>query len=172
MAITLTVKVKGLKELETAMQRAPVAIQNALRDSATLVGDHILNTRGLRQYPPEGPGNRPPVPYWKRGVGREVSAGRKKQGAGGRVRATRNLHNSEKLGSRFYSLGEIASPTSLVVRIGNVASYAPYVVGERQSRVMAKIGWKKLSDVARAKLNSVGRIFEAVLKDTFKRIGL
>jgi len=146
-----------------------------LRDSATLIGDRILNTRGLRQYPPEGPGNRPPVPYWKRGVGREVSAGRKQkrsEGVGVSVRATRNLHNSEKLGSHFYSLGEVTSPGSLVVRIGNPVSYAPYVVGEQQSSVMAKIGWKKLSDVARAKLSEVGRIVEAVLKDTFKRIGL
>ena len=166
---TINIKVSGLLELEQAFKRAPKAIGQAVADAATLIGDHILNEEGVRRYPPAGPGNRPPYPFYKRGVGTQTSK-------------NHNMNNSQKLGSSMTSNGEtgnkswyvnsqVKSLGSMIVTIGTKVTYAPYVVGKQQSRVMEQIGWKKLSDVAKAKASSIAKILEAVLNDALQRAG-
>lgn len=168
----INVKITGLLELEQALKRAPKAMTQAVADAATLAGDHILNTEGVRRYPPAGPGNRPPYPFYKRGVGTQVSK-------------TRNLNNSEKLGSSMVSKGsggqhpnkswyvnqKVQSLGSMVVTIGTKVTYAPYVVGDQQSRVMARIGWKQLAVVAKSKVKDIAKILETVLGGALKKAG-
>jgi len=155
--LDLKVRVRGLTALTEGFRRAPKAIGQAVADASTLAGKRIIDTVGLGKYPPMGPGNQPPTPYYVRGEGTQLKS--------------KNLHNSEKLGARFHSLGE-ARGLGAVIKLGNTASYAPYVVGDEQSRVMAKIGWRKLRDVAKQKLSEVGKIFEEVIGAALKQIGL
>ncbi len=155
---TIEIQVKGLLELQTRLKAAPREMAQAVKDAAGLVGDTVLNTEGLRKYPPSGPGNRPPLPYYVRGGGTQTAHG--------------NLGNSENLGKRFYSIGAVAGLGSTVVRIGNVASYAPYVVGQDQARAMARIGWRRLYDVAVEKQGRIRNIFEAVIQSALRKLGL
>lgn len=167
---TINIKATGLLSLEEAFKKLPEEMQLALSDSATLIGDHILNEEGIRRYPPAGPGNRPPYPFYKRGVGTQTSK-------------NHNTNTSQKLGASMTSKGEtgnkswyvnsqVKSLGSMIVTIGTKVTYAPYVVGKQQSRVMEQIGWKKLSDVAKAKASSIAKILEAVLNDALQRAGL
>ncbi len=188
----LTIELRGFDEVMRTFREMPDRIGRRLAGAATLVGDMIVNTKGLKRYPPEGPGNRPPVPYYQRGLGMWVydvgntllrnSSSRlaRLQGEGRRTRASysregytavrniRNLGNSERLGTQFYSLGEVA-PIGVVIRIGNRASYSEPVVGDDQSRAMAAIGWRKLVDVAREKRSKITAILQAMIDDVLRR---
>jgi hypothetical protein len=189
----LTIELRGFEEAMRIFRETPDRIGRRLADGATLVGDAIINTTGLKRYPPEGPGNRPPVPFYQRGLGMWVydvgntllrntsSRLARLKGEGRRTRASysrggytavrniRNLGNSERLGTQFYSLGEV-SPLGVIVRIGNRASYSDAVVGDDQSEAMAAIGWRKLVDVAREKRAKITAILQAMIDDVLRRV--
>jgi hypothetical protein len=185
MPVDITIQVKGLLELQQKLRQAPVEMARVMKDAAGLVGDTVLNTEGLRKYPPATRANQPPPPYYIRGQGM-VLRGRFRQvkrvaGSGGIYSSKYqtvgfseiHLNNSERLGTKFYSLGQVTGLGSTITRIGNVASYASHVIGdEDQARAMGRIGWRKLGEVAREKQARIRDVFEAVIQAALKRLGL
>jgi hypothetical protein len=151
----INIKIVGLdkvnKNLAALEKDLPVYLQGARID----VTDEILNTQGLRKYPPATSANQPPVPYYIRGRGMQTSA-------------SRNNNKSERLGTRWLSV-----PYSRIgMRISNPASYAPYVHGDDQARHMAKKGWRKLYDVAKGKTKQIGEIYSRWIDKLIKKHNL
>jgi hypothetical protein len=58
------------------------------------------------------------------------------------------------------------------VVIANNASYAQYVHGENQARVMEAIGWRKLSDVVVEKLELIKGVYQAWVDKLLRDLGL
>lgn len=155
----LKITVRGLDKLAAAFKRFPDTIRRNIAQAGGEAAHRvILPTEGLKRYPPAGPGNAPPYPYYIRGRGTQVSAGR-------------NLYNSERLGTQFYVEHRLRG-TGFVTEIGNRASYARYVVGENQARHMAPIGWRRLIDVAREKLSEIQKVYQAWVDKTITELGL
>lgn len=149
----ININVRGANELLKKMNQFPQEVRSTFaaagREAAE---DVVLGTVGLRKYPPAGPGNSPPPPYYIRGRGTQF--------------ANRNMGNSEKLGTKF-----VVEPNVDTV-ISNNASYAPLVIGDEQQERMGRIGWRKLSDVAKEKTTQIADVYSAWVERTLRRIGL
>jgi hypothetical protein len=144
-----------MKDLQAAVQKAPREIAIALRGAAGETANEIMDTRGLRLYPPATAANRPPYPYYERGYGTHYSA------SGG-------SKTSERYGTQW---NYRTKPYGVV--IGNRASYAPFVGGDKQPAHMHLKGWRKLFDVARQKVaqGKIRWIYEKWIARGIKRAG-
>ena len=139
----IKIQVIGLDKVMAKLNRFPREIARYLgqagEDAAKRV---ILKTRGLQLYPPATAANRPPTPYYIRGRGTQYK--------------TRNLGNSERYGSQFFTKSE-----GYTTEIGNRSSYAVYVGGEKQPEHMAGKGWRKLLEVAQEKMSQITKVYQA-----------
>ena len=115
---------------------------------------HVLTTIGLQKYPAETDANRPPTPYYIRGRGTQYK--------------NSNSGKSENLGKRW----SVKKYQRYGVVIANNASYAQYVHGENQARVMEAIGWRKLSDVVVEKLELIKGVYQAWVDKLLRDLGL
>ena len=135
------IEVKGLdvvlRNIDALQSDLPEYLGMAGKESA----DEILNTTGLRKYPPAGPGNAPPVPYYIRGRGWQRAGG--------------NDGSSEKYGTRW-----TVNYRELTTIIANNTSYAHKLGGLDQQPKFAAIGWRKLADVANEKIGEITKIFD------------
>jgi hypothetical protein len=154
MAEVISIKIDGVKKLSENLEKYGKELYTAIEAAAKESGTEILDTRGLRKYPPETAANNPPYPYYERGFGTRVSP-------------TESLQTSEVLGKQFY-----VSSRKTTTTIGNRASYALLVVGERQRKNMARIGWRKLLDVAIDKIPEIEKIYQAWIDRALVRAGL
>lgn len=161
----MTVRVKGLDEARAAFAQAPQQMKDVWQAAAEETALEILDTPGLNRYPPQPRAYAPPYPFYIRGRGTQTSAGR-------------NRGESQRLGSQNLGgwSGEAwtleANPEEFRARIGNRASYARYVIGEKQSRRMAAIGWRKALEVAEEKLPEIAGIIERWLAYGLRQAGL
>jgi hypothetical protein len=148
--------VEGLKELQAALKQVPGDVAQALVAAGREAAMEITNTEGLRKYPPAGPGNSPPTPFYVRGQGTQYAGYLKK--------------TSERLGTQFY----VDQPQTYVTEVSNRASYAHYVVGDDQAAHMAAIGWRKLYDVAVEKNDqgTLSRIYQGWIDRVLRSRGL
>lgn len=149
----ITVTVKGIDKLQAALTRFPNEIADTLQKASMEASEEIIQTRGLYLYPALTAANVPPVPYYVRGSGTQY--------------ASRNDGRSENLQVQFY-----VSTTAYAAEIGNRASYAEHVVGEKQAAAMGRIGWKRLIDVAEAKQDEITLIFQGWIDRLIERLGL
>lgn len=150
----LEIEVKGIDKIMAGFRKFPEEIKNSMRGAAEESGHEIIQTKGLKIYPPETDANKPPTPYYIRGRGMQNKSG--------------NNMKSEKYGARFYVKQE-----GYGAIIGNSASYAKYLADEEeQATHMEKIGWRKLIDVAREKLDKVKDIYERWAQYTINKLGL
>ena len=150
----LEVKVgPGLKKLTTALVRFPVVIPKNMALAGLEAINMVLDTEGLRAYPPETSANRPPTPYYIRGVGTQTSLG--------------NLGNSENYGKKWTVESE-----SFMAKATNTASYSPDLGGENQTWWASAYGWKKLFSTAKAMLPEIIKIYDAWMEKTIKELGL
>lgn len=161
--MTVEVEIKGLARILEALRRFPREVLQAFEGAGREAGNEILDTTGLRAYPPA---YHAPQPFksdqQRRGFFAALQAGEIE------VPYRRGLSpRSERYGTQFYVL-----PQGAETKIGNRASYAGWLAGERQSAYMAAGGWRKLADVAREKLDVVGRIYEAWITRTLRNLGL
>lgn len=140
----INVTVTGLEALLARFGDMPSKIKSALRIAASNAGGVITKTPGLKLYPPSTAANAPPTPYYIRGRGTQLKS--------------RNLYNSERLGSHWYIRGD-----GLKIIIGNDATYAPYVHGDKQPAHMAAKGWRKLVDVAHERKAEIAAEFDRVI---------
>ena len=145
-------------------------LSQAGQESAKL----ILETSGLRKYPPATAANAPGrtkqvtfgngrvatfrMGYYVRGRGMFSPT------RGGGYNFT---GSSERFGTQWYILKIPGG-----VQIGNRASYAPFLAGDNQAGAMGQIGWRKLTEVAGEKLPEVTRIYEAWVDKLLVKIGL
>ena len=154
MSDPLEITVKGADKIVNALDRFPEEIKRNFRQAGDEAAKEILNTTGLMKYPPETDANKPPEPYYIRGRGMQYKSG--------------NNMKSEEYGTKFY-----VKQDGYGVIIGNSAGYAKYLAGElKQAEHMAKLGWRKLIDVAKEKLDKVKEIYDKWAQYTIDKLGL
>lgn len=157
----LQVEIVGIDKLVSNLDKFGKEIGKGMSDAGVKIGSMIVRQPGLKQYPAAGSQNSP---------GRTTSTGRP---MGWYVRGrgwhspTTQYYTSERLGTQW-----TVEPSTYQVTISNKASYAPYVHGEEQSRLMELYGWRKLVDVAREQLSEAARIYQAFVDRLIKRLGL
>ena len=152
----LKIKVEGLDKLMKGFERFPREIAREMSQAGHESADVILNTQGMRNYPPLTSANFPPVPYYQRGFGVRGSS------------AAYNRAVSENLGKKWH----VRRLGSGGTEIGNVASYAKYVHGDEQAKAMAAIGWRKLKDVASEKTDKIRVVYQKWINRLIRRLGL
>jgi hypothetical protein len=143
----ITVKVEGLERINNLLGGITRELEDTIAAAGEEAGNMILRTQGLQNYPPATAANAPPTPYYIRGRGTQIG--------GVRVPEYNNL-SSKRLGTRW-----TVTSSGMRTRIGNSASYAPFVHGEVQAWFMAAHGWLKLSDTAQSKLPEITQIYQA-----------
>ena len=152
---TLDLEIEGIDKLVDALDEFPRKVQkNMIQAGDEAAKTVILNTDGLLPYPDPGKGNAPPTPFYVRGRGTQYASGR-------------NDASSENLGKQWYVKAGAA-----YTEIGNRASYARYVVGQRQARHMKLIGWLRLVDVARDRMRDITKVYQAWVNKTIRDLGL
>lgn len=150
----LQIEIEGLDKLVSKLNKFPREIsRNFEAAGEEAAKDVILPTEGLQNYPPATAANEPPVPYYIRGRGTQY--------------ATRNLMNSERVGTRWTVVRRAFNTV-----IGNPVSYSRYLHGEEQAEAMKAIGWKKLFDVAKEKLKAIQKVYQAWVNKTIKDLKL
>lgn len=132
----LSIKIDGLDALNKNLAAMGKKLMPYVTQGLAEAAKDIVDTEGLRQYPPETAANRPPTPYYIRGRGTQYKS--------------HNAGNSEKYGAQYH-----INRTAVGARIYNRASYAPYLAGAKQSKAMAAIGWRKLEDVIKEKMGNI-----------------
>jgi len=144
--VDIRIEITGLDKLQAALEHFPAEAQRHLEAAGKEAGEEVLNTEGLRKYPPFGPANQAPTPWYERGRG---------MWRGGIRKPEYNDGKSERLGSQWFVTTEQTTTT-----IGNRASYAGWVHGERQAQAMGQEGWRKLGDVAQDKIGKIAAIYQ------------
>jgi len=149
----INIKITGLDVLQAALGKFPNEVKAELGGLSKDVADLILDETGLRAYPPLTAANLPPTPFYIRGRGTEAASG--------------NKGNSERYGTQFY-----VKTSGYTTTIGNRASYAKYLGGEEQAAAMARIGWRKLFDVAAEKLDAITALYQRGIARLIVKLGL
>lgn len=154
-ATNVKVDIEGTEQLAEMMGRYPQEVGRYMAQASKEVGDEVIDSPGLSQYPPATSANSPPTPYYIRGRGMQTSP-------------SRNNLKSERYGTQFYSKAEGYNTV-----VANRASYAKYLADEQyQARAMGRIGWKKLVDVAKTKVGEVAKIYEGWIGKLIRDLGL
>ena len=156
----IIIKIKGLDNLQQALARFPQMagkyLQAAGQEAAK---DIILPTEGLQKYPPETAANFPPTPYYIRGRGMQRAGVRK---------PAYNDGKSERYGTQW----TVERYRDTATKIGNRASYAIYLAGEKQAQKMGEKGWRKLAEVATEKVPQIKVVFQAWVNKLLRDSGL
>ena len=150
----INLDVLGVDELLKHLESIPRDMQSYMQAAAAESLRVVLNTRGIRSYPPETAANKPPVPYYIRGRGMQVSQ-------------NRNLGNSERYGTKWNAV-----KTPYGAKAGNSVSYARKLASDDQLPHLGRIGWRKLSDVATEKLPEIKEIFQGWVNKLLKDLRL
>lgn len=153
---TLKIELRGVKELQAKLNKMNGKLAEAAKLSSVEISAMLLKERGGGKsfYPAETSHNKPPVPYYIRGVGEQWGA-------------NYNDNSSEKMNTKFYT-----TSTAKRITIGNRAIYAQKTIGENQDPFFRGIGWARLLDVAKSQLSQYAKIYERKLKEIIKRLGL
>lgn len=154
----LTLEIKGLDVLMRNVNRLGKDLARYLAAAGKEAGSEVITTRGLKLYPPATDANQPPTPYYIRGLGTEHAGVRK---------PAYNDRRSERYGTQFY-----VQSAGYITKVGNRASYAPHLADEDQARRMAKIGWRRLIDVAEEKRTQLVAIYQAWIDKLIQDLGL
>jgi len=150
----IKIEVEGDKKIIAALTKFPKEISKYLGHAGEDATKNVLfKTKGLLPYPGLTAANKPPEPYYERGVGTHYKSG---------IRAT-----SEDLGSQWYT-----KTKSFATEIGNRASYAKWVHGEEQAHFMGPKGWRKLTDVVREKMSDIVKVYQAWVDKLIRDLGL
>lgn len=183
-AMNVQVKVTGLDELKRKYKFASKNADKYMSAAGKEAVDRfVLPVEGIKQYPPATEANLPgrfslttkkPMGYYQRGKGywypitgtaqkgdRKTRAAYRKVSKviGYRLRPT-----SQRYGTKWF-----VKRVPYGVRVGNSASYAPYLTGaSMQSKLMAKYGWRKLVDVANQNMPKITAVFQAWIEKLHK----
>jgi predicted DNA-binding protein (MmcQ/YjbR family) len=167
MTRAIDLKIEGLEKVNQKFSSFR-ELPHYLKGAGIEASNKILNTRGLRRYPPATEANMPPAPYYKRGVGMQLHGVRHD----GRRFISGNLKNSQQLGKRWQVVPYGRNST----KISNPVTYAPYVHGGQPSykpaRHMEKIGWKSLFLTAIEKTEEITKIYQNWVNQLLRKHGL
>lgn len=125
----LEIRVNGLDKTKSALEKLGKNLMAYVNQGLVEAGKEIVKSKGIGIYPPETDANRPPTPYYIRGRGTQYKS--------------HNANNSQKYGTQYH-----VDRVNEGAKIYNNVSYAQYVGGDKQPDYMARIGWRKLVDVA------------------------
>lgn len=145
----LNIQVKGLTEIEAKLKAVGKKLSSYMSAAAMEASKDLLAHEGLQKYPPETDANKPPTPYYVRGYGMQYKS--------------KMVYKSEKLGASFTT-----KKISYGARIGNNASYAPYVIGNQQARHMKRIGWLNIFEFAKSQTGNIKKTFDSWVKKAIK----
>lgn len=148
-----TISIEGDEEIIAKLKAFPGILSSNVEGAGKQAAKTILDTEGVRNYPPETEANRAPAPYYIRGQGTQYANG--------------NQGNSERYGTKWN-----VEASGYKTTIGNTASYSKWLGGEEQAQAMARIGWKKLIDVADQKIEELKRIYNVWIERAKKMAGL
>ena len=149
------IEIVGLDKLLAAFDKFPKKVARTVSQAGHEVYNKvILPTKGLQNYPAPPPSSTPPAPYYKRGTGYMYADGGTKG-------------NSENMAKRWY-----VKSSGFKTTIGNSASYAIWAHGDEQSRAMARVGWRKLFDVAKKSKTRITKIYQTWINKTLRELGL
>ena len=157
MSNDLYIQVVGLDKVEAAFKRFPQEIEQDIGQATAEAAKLVIAQEGVSSYPPATEANAPPVPWYERNKGMWVNR------AGQLV----NKGNSEQYGKAFD-----VQKVRMGVTILNKASYGKYLGGEQQARHMARIGWRKVFDVAKEKQAEITEIFNLWIARLIRRLNL
>lgn len=152
--MNITIKVEGQEKIFSKLKQIEKDLPRYADAAGLEVSRTILQEQGLRAYPPATDANRPPTPYYIRGRGMQ----REKQTQWGKL--SYNDGKSEQLGKQWTT----APFGNFGVKIQNAVSYAKWVHGQMQAAAMARIGWRKLEEVADEKKDEAAEIFAKWVK--------
>ena len=151
----IEIKISGVDKLMAGMDKVGSQLDVTLRAAAEESINEILDTQGVRKYPPATAANAPPYPYYQRLKGTWTSPGN-------------NLGESERFGPSWST-----SQTPYGAKAINNTAYGIYLVDDAlQASHMVRIGWRKLGEVAREKEPKIIRIFQAAIDRLIKLSGL
>src|SRR3990167_1236758 len=140
-----TIEIKGVKELVSRYKKGERFSRQLLDVAMTQGVKHVSKDATI--YPPETKANRPPPPYYIRGVGTQYK--------------TYNRGESRQLGERWKWKGENLK-TQVKGTVWNaVFTYGPYVHGiMRQIQIHKDRGWRNVEKIATDNLQHVQRYFD------------
>jgi hypothetical protein len=154
MADVINITIVGIEKVTANLKKFSQQINPYMSAAGQEAMSEVLDTEGLRKYPPATEANQPPEPYYIRGRGTQYKRG--------------NKGNSERYGTQFYT-----KTSAYGIKAGNRASYAPYLMDdEKQAEHMARIGWRKLIDVAQEKKKRIVEIMQGWVDKLIKELGL
>lgn len=152
---TIKVTIEGDVETAKALAELPAELEQAAQAMGAEIIMEIRGTTGVQEYPPATAANRPPTPYYIRGMGIQLKS--------------RNLGNSEQYGKQWTE--PVSEGFKTVSK--NTASYGPFLVDDlRQAAHMAAIGWRKLGEAAREKRTRFIEIAEGWIDFAIEKLGL
>lgn len=131
-------QVEGLKELKELLDGMGPSMRKAIYEALPKI---LLAPRGggKPMYPREHSGNRPPTPYYIRGIGTQTK--------------THNLGNSQQMSARF----DVKSgPRSF--KLTNTATYATWVIGDNITANSRRRGWKSVTEIIQANMEKIKQV--------------
>lgn len=132
MAVNLTARILSKASLIFANKAEVIAATELDVQNRRMGRDFI---REITMYPPEGPGNKPPAPYWERGTGRVHASGKVNP-------PSQNFKDS-------WQLNGFKTPFGGQVKVSTVVTYSPYLVDDtKQAWFHKKNGWRTVGAVA------------------------
>ena len=142
------------KDFQRAIDVLPNAIRRNLISAGQNAGWKVIETRGLKRYPPTTAANREPYPYYERGYGMRYKGPSKYEGG------------SERYGTQWN-----VKASAYKVVMGNRASYAPYLTDDKLQNKGLRAGWKKLINVTKQKKAEISRIYTAWVRKAITSAG-
>jgi hypothetical protein len=154
------IEVAGLKELIEKLNSLPDDVQD---EAIEAVNAYLLNV--LKAYPPYAY-----VPFRKAYGGWFSDKQRKYVMA--RIREG-TIRPGQSNRSQQFSRGWDVLGYGRKSMIVNQTPYGPYLVGDQeQARMPQKIGWKKLGDTIKGRMEEIYRRADAGVKNAIKKLGL
>lgn len=151
----IKITVVGIEKIQAALAKFPREIQKNMAQAGQEAGTDLLKLEGLQEYPPGGPWNSPPPPYYKRGTGT--------------IGVNRTYKTSKNLGKQW-----TIKKQEMNTVIGNSAPYAPYLHGEEDTRVYwaTSHGWLPLLTTAKRYIHEITATYQAWVNKTIRDLGL
>lgn len=172
--MSLHVDLTEFERYAAFFQRAGAEYVETLAAAGRESADEILDTRGLRAYPPATAANMPGrVRVVTFSGGRTVTFRRGYYIRGrGMMRPVRGGGYELEATSQNYGKSWVVETNGYQTRIGTKVTYARWLTGDEQAAAMGAIGWRKIAEVANEKLGRVTDIFRAWLRRLISRHNL
>lgn len=143
-----------MQKFLTAIKRFPTVLPKNMGAAGQEALEMILDTEGLRNYPPETAANRPPTPYYERGAGTHYKSG--------------IVRTSQNYGKHWETEAE-----GYVAKAKNTGvDYNEFLGGENQVWWASGYGWKKLVSTAKEMIGEIVKIYQTWLDTTIEELGL